>query len=549
MQPPAGYPPQQGGYPPQGQPGGYPPQQGGYPPQGQPGGYPPQQGYPPQGQPGYPPQQGYPPQGQPGGYPPQGQPGYPPQQGKPGQPGQPGYPPQQGYPPQGQPGQAGGYPPQGQPGQPGGYPPQGQAGGYPPQGQPGQAGGYPPQGQPGQAGGYPPQGQPGQPGAYPPQGQAVGYPPQGQPGQPGQPTAQKGYPPQGQPGYPPQGQPGGYPPQQGYPPQGQPGYPPQQGYPPQGQPSGYPPQQPGYPPQGYPPQAGYATQTTKTTTTTGYPPQPGYPPQGYPPQAYGAPYGAPAYPAAAAAVTYVTVPQTYARQSYTYASPYSARAAFICPTGLPPHLAAKMMQASSIFRMYDTNRSGSLSKKEWKKAMSHMGYHMHKHDRKRLFHMIDRDHSGYISERGERYRPLSLTPIRVLSIFVKEIPQTRGHWPRVLTLTGSEPKGGEKYRQRGPTFQVAMVASSHQERQAANSIGSGDVGGAQRKGHLTDSFRCGMKPPSVVAVESPSKRENERENQVSGGLVLKASERELSIKGEQKASIAWVQAYTRGNSI
>ncbi|KAM2281073.1 hypothetical protein ACFX1S_041716 [Malus domestica] len=43
-----GYPPQQGGYPPQ----GYPPQQGGYPPQGYPPqGYPPQQGYPPAGYP------------------------------------------------------------------------------------------------------------------------------------------------------------------------------------------------------------------------------------------------------------------------------------------------------------------------------------------------------------------------------------------------------------------------------------------------------------------------------------------------------------------
>jgi hypothetical protein len=73
---PAGFPPQGGGYPPQGQGGGgYPPQGGGYPPQGQGGGYPPQGGgYPPQGQGG-----GYPPQG--GGYPPQGGGGLPPPQG------------------------------------------------------------------------------------------------------------------------------------------------------------------------------------------------------------------------------------------------------------------------------------------------------------------------------------------------------------------------------------------------------------------------------------------------------------------------------------
>ena len=108
-----GYPPQQGGYPPQPQPGyppqpqpGYPPQQPNYPPQQ--GGYPqqPQQGaYPPPPQQGsYPPptpqQSAYPPPPQQGAYPPQPQPGYPPQQGA--------YPPPQGnYPPQPQQG----YPP------------------------------------------------------------------------------------------------------------------------------------------------------------------------------------------------------------------------------------------------------------------------------------------------------------------------------------------------------------------------------------------------------------------------------------------------------
>jgi hypothetical protein len=98
-----------------GAPGAYPPQQGGYPPQGgAPGGYPPQGGAPG----GYPPQQGgYPPQGgAPGAYPPQG--------GAPG-----GYPPPGGA-PVGYPPQQGGYPPQG--GAPGGYPPQ--QGGYPPPG-------------------------------------------------------------------------------------------------------------------------------------------------------------------------------------------------------------------------------------------------------------------------------------------------------------------------------------------------------------------------------------------------------------------------------
>ena len=121
---------------------GYPPQQGGYPPQ-------PQPGYPPQPQPGYPPQQ----------------PNYPPQQG-----GYPQQPQQGGYPQQPQ---QGAYPP---PPQQGAYPPNPQQGAYPP---PPQQGAYPPQPQPG----YPPQ-----QGAYPPpQGNYPPQPQQGYPPAPGMP--------------------------------------------------------------------------------------------------------------------------------------------------------------------------------------------------------------------------------------------------------------------------------------------------------------------------------------------------------------------------
>lgn len=70
------------------------------------------------------------------------------------------------------------------------------------------------------------------------------------------------------------------------------------------------------------------------------------------------------------------------------------------PYGLPPHLAAKMMQASTVFRMFDYDHSGALSKKEWKRAMWQLGYCMSKHDAKMLFYIIDTDRSGRISERG-----------------------------------------------------------------------------------------------------------------------------------------------------
>lgn len=206
------------------------------------------------------------------------------------------------------------------------------------------------------------------------------------------------------------------------------------------QPMGYPPQQPmGYPPQQYPPQQPYPTNP--------YPPQQTYPPQQppvvyqqppimtppiqtypnpYPPQHHHTPqiypqppvvYSPPTfhqppvvyqqppiqtsyYPGVhSTSVTYVTVPQMYNRMTYSYPSVYIPGQPFVMPMGLPPHLVGKMMQASQVFRMFDTNYNGVLSKKEWKRAMWQLGYCMSKHDAKRLFFMIDRDHSGHISER------------------------------------------------------------------------------------------------------------------------------------------------------
>jgi Ca2+-binding EF-hand superfamily protein len=58
-----------------------------------------------------------------------------------------------------------------------------------------------------------------------------------------------------------------------------------------------------------------------------------------------------------------------------------------------------MLQASQIFRYFDTDHSGNLSKKEWKRAMWQLGYYMSKHDAKVLFRLIDTDGSGKISER------------------------------------------------------------------------------------------------------------------------------------------------------
>eukprot|EP01133_Synstelium_polycarpum_P016728 gene16728-19882_t len=96
---------------------------------------------------------------------------------------------------------------------------------------------------------------------------------------------------------------------------------------------------------------------------------------------------------------YGAAPVAYVRPQYTYASAYVRTAAFMIPVGLPPHLHAKMYQASAAFRMFDTNCSGTLSKKEFKRCIKHLGYYFSKGSTKNLFYSIDRNYSGSIDER------------------------------------------------------------------------------------------------------------------------------------------------------
>jgi len=158
-----------------------------------------------------------------------------------------------------------------------------------------------------------------------------------------------------------------------------------------------------------------------------YPPRPGY---GAPPQyapAYGAPayapqpvyaappvyaaapaypqrpgYGAPVYGAPVATgytIPVPTQPVAYMPGIYQYTVGYAPGTPFVLPVNLPPHLAAKMYQASAAFRMFDTNWSGSLDKREWKRCLRHLGFYLPKSQSKHWFRMVDRDCSGRISER------------------------------------------------------------------------------------------------------------------------------------------------------
>jgi len=72
---------------------------------------------------------------------------------------------------------------------------------------------------------------------------------------------------------------------------------------------------------------------------------------------------------------------------------------FVCPYGVPDHLVPLFLQASQVFRMFDRDFSGRLSKKEFKLAMFQLGYRVDKYHLKNMFFMIDRDRSGRIDER------------------------------------------------------------------------------------------------------------------------------------------------------
>jgi len=89
----------------------------------------------------------------------------------------------------------------------------------------------------------------------------------------------------------------------------------------------------------------------------------------------------------------------YVRPAYTYPTTYIRSAAFVLPVGVAPHISAKMMRASATFRMFDTNCSGTLSKKEFKRCLKYLGYYFSKGQSKLIFFSIDKNYSGSIDER------------------------------------------------------------------------------------------------------------------------------------------------------
>jgi len=87
------------------------------------------------------------------------------------------------------------------------------------------------------------------------------------------------------------------------------------------------------------------------------------------------------------------------RHQYNYSAPYSRQSPYMLPGGVSPQIAPLMQQGSQIFRSVDTNWSGQLSKREFKRAMQQLGISFGPREGGQLFYMADTNRSGHIDER------------------------------------------------------------------------------------------------------------------------------------------------------
>jgi len=92
-------------------------------------------------------------------------------------------------------------------------------------------------------------------------------------------------------------------------------------------------------------------------------------------------------------------PTAWTRVGYNYPVAYSRQATFVAPMGLDPQTAQLFMQASGIFRQFDTNYSGTLDAYEFERAMVALGLSFSPGESMQLFMIADTDRSGQISER------------------------------------------------------------------------------------------------------------------------------------------------------
>ena len=146
-----------------------------------------------------------------------------------------------------------------------------------------------------------------------------------------------------------------------------------------------------YPQPGFPPQGGYFGA-----------PQGGY--YGAPPGGYGSGYGGYGHNVANTIVGHtlgsiLSRLPIWNRHNYNYGTPYSRNGPFMAPAGVSPHVGSLMQQASQLFRQIDTNYSGHVNKREFKRALQVLGISFGRREARQLFHIADTNHSGRLSER------------------------------------------------------------------------------------------------------------------------------------------------------
>jgi len=87
------------------------------------------------------------------------------------------------------------------------------------------------------------------------------------------------------------------------------------------------------------------------------------------------------------------------RQSFLYPSAQIQYGQFVLPLDLPPHLIAKMIQASEIFRMFD-GFLGAINYFQWVNVLAFLGLIFTEEQAMAMFYMIDQNGTGTISERA-----------------------------------------------------------------------------------------------------------------------------------------------------
>jgi len=92
-------------------------------------------------------------------------------------------------------------------------------------------------------------------------------------------------------------------------------------------------------------------------------------------------------------------PTQYNRVQYDYPGQYNYQDQFMHPRGIPDQHKSYFDESSVAFRKYDTNHSGKINRREFRRALRYMGYKRGRRQVKGLFAVADINHNGKLDER------------------------------------------------------------------------------------------------------------------------------------------------------